>query len=136
MEVEAKYVLKEPVTANQIVGLPWAPYRLSEHGSLDLHDVFWDSPDRKLSHVRHAVRSRNVGEHFIITLKGPGNVEDGVHIREEWERAATNATPDNWPDEILHRLRPFVEPHSLARLLSVKNRRHVWMIVENYQVIG
>jgi triphosphatase len=136
MEIEAKFLLTEPVTPSQVAALSWAPYQLDQQMSLVLHDVFWDTPDRKLSSSCHAVRLRQANDLLLVTMKGPGVVEQGVHSREEWEGPATGENPDGWPEEIRTRLQQFVDVSSLTPLLEIHNRRHIWLVLHNDHVIS
>ncbi len=136
MEIEAKFVLAQPVHPEQVEVLPWAPYEVGERQVIDQRDVFWDTADRKLSQARYAVRLRYANGRLIATLKGPGTVEGGIHTREEWEGPAADHTPSGWPEEIRTRLQPLIGAQSLQPLLEVHNCRYTWAILRDGKLVG
>lgn len=50
-----------------------------------LRNIYFDTPDFTLHRHRMALRLRQVGSHWLQTLKGGGAVEAGLHSRNEWE---------------------------------------------------
>lgn len=136
MEVEAKYALTQHVTADQIAALDWTPFSLGERHTLDQHDTFFDTPDLALSHTRHAVRFREGGKTPVVTLKGPGTVQNGVHAREEIELPATDRDPRNWPAPIRERLHALIGDQPLQPLLAVHNNRRTWVLLRDGAPMG
>lgn len=136
MEIEAKYRLTEPVSPEQIEALDWTPYQLGPRHTVDQHDTFFDTPGRALSQTRHAVRLREGGARPVVTLKGPGTAQAGVHSREELELATEDRAPAGWPAPIRARLEQLIETHTLEPLLAVQNLRRTWPLTRDGRLIG
>ncbi len=136
MEIEAKYTLSAPTTPAQIEALPWAPYQLAQPETLDQHDTFFDTVDRALSRTKHAVRVRRANERLLVTLKGPGTVENGVHSRPEWELPTTSDQPAQWPELIRSKLHDLIGEQQLAPLFTIRNGRRTWVLMRDDQVLG
>jgi len=136
MEIEAKYTLTIPVTPAQIEALPWAPYHIAQPETLDQHDTFFDTADRVLSRTKHAVRVRHANERLLVTLKGPGTVENGVHSRPEWEVPTIGEQPDQWPELIRTKLHDLIGDQHLAPLFTIHNGRRTWVLLRDEQVLG
>jgi triphosphatase len=136
MEIEAKFALTEAVSAEQIEALDWGPYRLGERHTVDQRDIFFDTADLALSHTRHAVRLRTGGAVPVVTLKGPGQAEQGVHSREEWEEPTDDPQPGGWPPAIRERLDTLIGTQTIEPLLTVHNQRRTWSLLRETQVVG
>ncbi|HEX6287980.1 MAG TPA: CYTH domain-containing protein [Herpetosiphonaceae bacterium] len=136
MEIEAKFTLTEPVSAERVEALDWGQYHLGERHTVDQHDTFFDTADRALIQTRHAVRLRAGGASAVVTLKGPATIEQGVHAREEWEEPTTGHDPAAWPDAIRQRLSDLIGAQPIAPLLAVQNRRRTWALLRGDQPIG
>jgi len=136
MEIEAKFALCEAVSAEQIETLDWGAYRLGERHTIDQRDTFFDTPDLALSRTRHAVRLRTGGATPVVTLKGPGQAEQGIHSREEWEEPADDPQPGGWPAAIRERLHTLIGALAIEPLLTVHNQRRTWPLLREDQVIG
>lgn len=50
-----------------------------------LYNVYFDTPKLDLHHAAMALRLRRVGGQWLQTLKGGGEVQGGLHSRNEWE---------------------------------------------------
>lgn len=135
MEVEGKYRLLSPTGAEQIEALDWSPYELGSRHAIDQHDTFFDTPDLDLSRTRHAVRLRD-GDRTVVTLKGPGTVQDGVHSRPEIELPTEDRDPAGWPPDIREQLDTLIGKRDLQPILAVHNQRRVWPLLLNGQPIG
>lgn len=136
MEIEAKYTLTEPVSAEQVEALDWGAYQLGERHTIDQHDTFFDTSELALSRTRHAVRLRTGGKQPVVTLKGPGSAAQGVHSREEWEEPTGDHDPDGWPQTIRQRLHDLIGAQPLQPLLAVHNQRRAWELLKAGQVVG
>lgn len=136
MEIEAKYTLTEPISAEQVEALDWGAYQLGKRHTIDQHDTFFDTPDLALSRTRHAVRLRTGGKQPVVTLKGPGSVVQGVHSREEWEEPTADHAPDGWPQTIRQKLQELIAEQPMQPLLAVHNQRRTWALLHNGQVVG
>lgn len=136
MEIEAKFTLTEPVSAEQVEALGWGAYQLGERNTIDQHDTFFDTSELALSRTRHAVRLRTGGKHPVVTLKGPGSAVQGVHSREEWEEPTTDHDPGGWPHPIRQKLQDLIGAQPIQPLLAVHNRRRTWALLRDGQIIG
>lgn len=136
MEIEAKLTLSAPTNSEQIEALDWTPYQLGPGHQVQQHDTFFDTPDLALSQTRHAVRLRQGGTTPVVTLKGPGKVEGGVHEREELELPTTGNATDQWPQEIQARLQQLIGAQPIQPLLEVHNYRRTWVLLRDNQPIG
>jgi triphosphatase len=136
MEIEAKFALVEPVSAERVEALDWGTYRLGERHTIDQHDTFFDTPEQALRHSRHAVRLRVGGTTPLVTLKGPGSAVQGVHSREEWEAPADDPAPERWPSSIRQKLDALIGSQALQPLLAVQNRRRSWELLGGDRLIA
>ncbi len=136
MEIEAKFALTAPVSADHVEALTWEPYHLAERHTVDQQDTFFDTPDLALAHTRYAVRLRIGGATPVVTLKGPGKVENGVHTRGEWEEPATDHDPEGWPEAIRQRLQELIGMQAIQPLFRVHNRRRTWMLLQDERIVG
>ena len=59
-----------------------------------LHSIYFDTPKLELMRQQIALRLRQVGGHWIQTVKGGGKVEEGLHQRSEWEVPVTGGILD------------------------------------------
>lgn len=50
-----------------------------------LYNVYYDTPKLDLHHAAMALRLRRVGGKWLQTLKGGGEIQAGLHQRNEWE---------------------------------------------------
>ena len=80
--------------AASIAGLTHlAGYRLTDACTKDIHDYYFDSPDRRLRRIGMALRLRELESSTLLTLKGPATeLECGVlerlEIEETWSRGS------------------------------------------------
>lgn len=58
------------------------------------HSIYFDTPQLELMRQQIALRLRQVGGHWIQTVKGGGKVEEGLHQRSEWEVPVTGGILD------------------------------------------
>lgn len=80
--------------------------------SQQLTTIYFDTPDLYLRRHRAALRVRRIGPAWLQTLKGGGQVEAGLHQREEWESGVDGPRPD------LAALRDLVTDSDWAQVLS------------------
>ena len=72
----------------------------------DLHAIYYDTDDHRLSRRALALRVRQAGPRIVQTLKGPGDGNGGHAARAEWEVERADLSPD---------LRAFADPDVLER---------------------
>jgi triphosphatase len=63
-------------------------------GTRKLHSVYFDTPDLYLHKHAMAIRLRRVGQQWRQALKGGGEVQVGLHLRNEWETAVSGEALD------------------------------------------
>lgn len=59
-----------------------------------LHSVYFDTPDLYLHEHAMALRLRRTGRDWVQTLKGGGEVQTGLHQRNEWETVVSGEMLD------------------------------------------
>ncbi|MGI8923961.1 MAG: CHAD domain-containing protein [Fimbriimonadales bacterium] len=100
-EVELKYAIddlakvQESVGGDQVAGL-----RAGEWRELQLEDIYFDTPDRRLQMGGWTARIREDGDKVMLTLKSrsPDEKSSGLHTRVELEGPATGVLePGAWP---------------------------------------
>lgn len=69
MEIELKYLLRDPEEIDRIFGDPAIQRMKDETEVLPMHAVYFDTEDRKLARERIAFRVRKEGDRHIATLK-------------------------------------------------------------------
>jgi inorganic triphosphatase YgiF len=62
--------------------------------SLEVHNLYFDTPDLELSRHGMALRLRRIGKRWLQTLKSGASGDGGLHSRNEWEFPATGAVVD------------------------------------------
>ena len=78
--------------ADGIAGLTHlAGYRLVDFGAIDIHDYYYDTPDRRLRLGGMSLRLRVLESSTLLTLKGPakelaGGALERLEIEESWSR--------------------------------------------------
>jgi inorganic triphosphatase YgiF len=96
-EIEAALIIRSrnpQIVARKIAGLrSIADYRLLPQDSETIHDLYFDTPDRKLQTQKLALRLREIGTTRWITLKGPSQPTDWggmerLEIEAPWSQDA------------------------------------------------
>lgn len=80
-----------------------------------LYNVYFDTPRLDLHHAAMALRLRRVGDQWLQTLKGGGEVQAGLHLRNEWEipvagEALEFPPSPEWDTHLPPRLRDKLQP--------------------------
>ncbi|NJN66042.1 MAG: CYTH domain-containing protein [Chloroflexaceae bacterium] len=128
MEIEAKFRIGDPQVFPLLLALDrLGPYVLRpapQHE--EQRNTYYDTPDGCLRRARYGLRTREVQGRVIVTLKGPGQVQGGVHERAEWEAEVADPDPSAWPDgEVRCRVRALVTPDvPLVPFLTIHTHRH------------
>lgn len=95
MEIELKYRIPDGEVAARI----WEDSLFSEieeedsREVIELHAIYYDTPQLDLARNEIAYRVRKEGERLIATLKWKGKSEDGLHIREELTVPVSDSAP-------------------------------------------
>ncbi|QRX82750.1 CYTH and CHAD domain-containing protein [Glaciimonas sp. PAMC28666] len=101
-----------------------------------LVSTYFDTPDCYLMQHRAGLRVREVGGKLIQTLKAGGQVEGGLHQRNEWESEVRALTPD------LAAIQTMLKPASkwsrllerpalnqqLIPVFTTRFQRHIWLL--------
>jgi len=94
MEIEAKFVLPDATTQEQIAALDQlAGFTLAPGKVTYVRDVYLDTAERALYTAGYACRRRQVNADFTLTLKTLARATDAIHRREEFEIALPGAVP-------------------------------------------
>ena len=98
MEIEAKFVLEDTATLEQIAALHHlAGFTVSSGKVKKIHDVYLDTADRALFAAGYTCRRREGDGGILVTVKHLGRATDGIHRREEFEiRLPTDQPPVDW----------------------------------------
>jgi inorganic triphosphatase YgiF len=98
MEIEAKYAVTDQALT-VVAGLDTlGAYLLrAEPEAERQQNRYFDTADRRLGQARYGLRVREVGDRTLVTLKGPSEVNEGLHRRAEYEFAHGDPDPRTWP---------------------------------------
>jgi inorganic triphosphatase YgiF len=129
METELKLRLREQATPETIAAVDLAPYELGTVSVHDLEDRLFDTPEGTLAQLGRALRLRRDGDRLIVTVKGPPQGTEHLHLREEIERDATSdpTTSGDWPAEIRATLDD-IDLSTLVEVVQIENRRVTWEV--------
>ena len=85
MEIEYKFHIDSKEQAEAVFSDPEVLAVMDENSeeSIDMHAVYFDTADRRLSREGMAFRTRKEGERYVATLKWNGTGENGLYEREE-----------------------------------------------------
>ncbi len=100
MEVEAKFRIPNRKTYRVLLQLQeLAGYSLAPLGRVQVADRYYDTPEGHFLAASFSCRLRSQGEQILVTLKGLGGAEGGVHRRAEHEVALPSEmlNPADWP---------------------------------------
>ena len=142
MEIEAKYAITGPLEPVDLEALDLAPYSLRAGAVREQHDVILDTAERAITGSRHGLRLRQVEGNVLATLKGGGQVADGIHEREELEVALPAGLSDKlydpaqWPSPIGERVQSLIGSAPLMPLFQIEVRRQTWNVEREGTVIG
>lgn len=83
-ELEIKLSLAQPDLDAALAWLLCQP-GARQSDTLQLGNIYYDTPDGELNRKRIALRIRKAGADYIQTLKARGEFVGGAHRRQEWE---------------------------------------------------
>lgn len=69
-------------------------HQVSRPATRRLHNIYFDTPRLDLHKSGMALRLRHAGRQWLQTLKGGGEVQAGLHLRNEWEAPVAGEAPD------------------------------------------
>jgi len=125
-EVEAKLLASDASTLAQIRQLASiAGFACREVAQQRLRTTYFDDADRSLGRHGIALRVRQEGDRWEVTLKGSGRVEGDVHRRPELNLPLSGApgTPPALPAPIAEVLGPLVNIEQLEPLVVTEIER-------------
>lgn len=96
-----------------------------------LLSIYFDTPDLALRQQRVALRVRRVGQRWVQTVKGGGEVQGGLHRRGEWEDPVAHPQPDLTKIQTPELLTLFSSPQvrdRLQALFSTEFKRTAWLL--------
>jgi triphosphatase len=95
-----------------------------------LVSVYYDTPDLLLAKKRMALRVRRAGGHWLQTLKAGGEVQGGLHRREEWEFELPRGEIDlgMFAGTGLHEFDTAKLKRELRPLFTTNFRRTAWLV--------
>lgn len=143
MEIEAKFAIRNTQAYKTMQAMDSiGRFSLSAGRVYDIHDTYFDTPDRKILQAGYACRQREQDDSRIITLKALHGVSGAVHRREEWETslpmtAALSASPSQWPDSAARqRVLALTKCAPLTPLFSLKQRRCVRHVLHVQRLVA
>ncbi len=139
MEIEAKFAVTGPLSADDISQLDIDPYALRSTGEARHTDVLLDTPDRAITSGKNALRVRSQGERVIATFKGPNAGSGGTHEREEIEADVEGVLGGDFsglPSVVAERVAPLIGDAPLRPLIANDIARSTWAIEREGQVVG
>src|SRR5262249_47417964 len=106
-------------------------------------DITLDTAERAITGSRHALRLRDENGKKILTLKGPGTVNAGVHERQEIEAPLPEGLADGemldytmWPHPLAAPVAQMAGLHPLAPLVEMQMHRRTWIVERNGRQVG
>jgi inorganic triphosphatase YgiF len=127
-EIEAKLAIADRAAFERVRALrEVAGYEIAEGEEVQVHDRYWDTPERALMHAGWALRYRESGVRVILTLKSLKASPGPVHEREEREAELKRLSqPQEWPESELKRIvMSAIGDAELVSLFVVDQRRFI-----------
>lgn len=127
-EIELK--LAVPAGAHDVL-VAWLDQHAQPAGSVELANVYYDTPDQALARSRAALRVRRHGKQWLQTLKTAGNGGNGgLSARHEWEVPLPSdaLSVDAFTANNAAEAADYVRPHAdrLAPLFRTDFTRRLW----------
>ncbi|MCP1175360.1 CYTH domain-containing protein [Ralstonia chuxiongensis] len=128
-EVELKLAVSAG-THDALVG--WLDAHAQAAGSVELGNVYYDTPDQALARNRAALRVRRQGSQWLQTLKTAAVSTAGLSARHEWEVPLQNdaLSVDAFVANNAAEAADYVRPHAaaLAPLFRTDFTRRLWHV--------
>ncbi|WP_426395204.1 CYTH domain-containing protein [Ralstonia sp. R-29] len=131
-EIELKLAVSAG-THDVLVG--WLDANAQPGGSVELANVYYDTPDQALARQRAALRVRRQGKQWLQTLKtaGEAGAKGGLSARHEWEVPLNDdmLSVDAFAAHHAAEAADYVRPHAaeLAPLFRTDFTRSLWHVV-------
>lgn len=129
MEIEFKFKIENPEQAERIFSDPEIVAITDDNSqeSINLHAIYFDTEDRRLSREGITVRTRKEGEAYVATVKWNGGSENGLHQREEINIPMVDDSKFHCPDleifcqsEMCETLKQVIGHRELLKRVEVK----------------
>ena len=128
-EIELKLAVSAG-THDALVG--WLDANAQAAGSVELANVYYDTPDQALARNRAALRVRRQGSQWLQTLKTAAVSTSGLSARHEWEVPLQNdaLSVDAFVANNAAEAADYVRPHAaaLAPLFRTDFTRRLWHV--------
>jgi CHAD domain-containing protein/transposase len=133
MEIEAKFTIPDEETFRRLQAAgDLAGFALSAGRVKRVRDTYVDTVERTILAAGYACRwrEREQAEGVLLTLKGLGGAEGGVHRREELEALLPGVSPPaEWPvSPVRERVLQLIGDSSLALLFDLEQTRTVRLV--------
>ncbi|SFQ30812.1 CYTH domain-containing protein [Ralstonia sp. NFACC01] len=110
----------------------WLDAHAQAAGSVELANVYYDTPDQALARNRAALRVRRQGSQWLQTLKTAAVSTSGLSARHEWEVPLQNdvLSVDAFVAHNAAEAADYVRPHAaaLAPLFRTNFTRRLWHV--------
>jgi CHAD domain-containing protein len=139
MEIEAKFVLPGAEVLEHLLAVDHlADFALMGEQVKQVKDTYLDTTDRLILAAGFACRQREKDDGVLITLKGLGRAEDGVHRREEYEvLLPARAPPAEWPaGPVRDRVHGLIGDAHLVPLFHIEQTRILRQVSQDERVVG
>jgi CHAD domain-containing protein len=139
MEVEAKFSLPDIECLRRLqVTTRLAGFPLGKGQMQLVHDIYVDTPERKILSGGYACRFRQEGEGVRLTLKGIGGTTGTIHKRREMEiMLPAIQPPEAWPTGALRdHVLQLIGGDSLRLLIELHQTRFIRPVRWQGQVIA
>lgn len=131
IEIEGKFQIPDADTFQRLLSVSrLGEYSCDDPEHIQVLDRYYDTEDLSLLRDGYACRLRSEGDRTLVTIKGLGEVVDGVHRRQELEEVISgDVDPRTWPagparELVLRRIgeRPLIP---LVELHQARARRRI-----------
>lgn len=126
-EIELKLRIK-PQDIQKLINHPLLVPFAASQTQKQLFSAYYDTPNLALFNLGLALRVRKIGNQFIQTVKTAGTVEEGMHVRSEWEYPVSSEKPNIHllPEKIKEKLLPFIQ--QLECIFVTEFSRLAWQL--------
>jgi len=125
-EIELKYRLDESTAQTLLNQQQLGETAIGDFAAKEVIDVYFDTPDHRLTHAGYALRFRRQGDKAALQLKSLTPASGAWHKRRELHIPTMQPTqPEHWPDTPeADFLRKLLGDHPLQPLFTIHQTRH------------
>ncbi|MBC7236488.1 MAG: CHAD domain-containing protein [Chloroflexi bacterium] len=139
-EVESRYIVPDRILFRRLLQLRRiGPYRLLSSGTVKVVDDYLDTRGKALLRQGWACRLRSQDDAWAVQLKGPGETQDAIMSRPEFEMTLQERIADaaNWPPGPLRdRVLDLAGGLALRRLLRIRQTRHQFLLLQGERQVA